>query len=359
MIKAKSHFERIDRSPPDKFDRTQYLRLDKNENTLPLPDPILNCIKDRITPDLVSTYPQIYPLYEKLSRTLGLNEEFLLLTSGSDAAIKNVFEVFISPGDEVIIPDPTYAMYGVYANLFEARPVTIPFGADLTFSMKHVRNAINDRTKLIALANPNSPTGCVIDQTEILELVAYAETKDILVLIDEAYYPYYPETVLDFVKTYTNLLVTRTFSKAYGLAALRLGFAAANPGLIRDLTKFRPIYEVNGLAVLFGCILLDNPEIVSRNVNEVLRGREILVQEMASLGFSSFPSHTNFLNIKVGEDLVVPLSDFLKTRNVLIKHGHDHPALKGCIRITVGCEEQMFIVTRLVREFLMNRPALK
>jgi len=354
MVKQKSHLDDIYRSPAEKFDRTRYLRLDKNENTCNIPAPLLEIIKSEITPELISSYPQVYPLYEKLGRVLGLDEACLLLTAGSDAAIKNVFEVFVYPGDEIIIPEPTYAMYEIYARLYQGVLQKVPYGDDLTFSMEEVYKKITDRTKLIALANPNSPTGCVLDQQELVDLITYAEEKDILILVDEAYYPYYPQTVIKYIARYRNLIVTRTFSKAYGLASLRLGFAAANPDTIRALTKFRPIYETNGLAVLFGSLLLDHPEVVSRNVSDITQGREFLIKEMEGVGFPCYPSHTNFLNIRIGQKLVIPLTDYLKSQGILIKPGYDHPALKECIRVTIGPVCQMKTVVESIRAYIKH-----
>jgi histidinol-phosphate aminotransferase len=352
MVRMKSHLQKIYRSPAEKFDRTPFLRLDKNENTCNIPVSILDSIKSEITPELISSYPQVYQLYEKLSSALGLDEDHLLLTTGSDAAIKNVFEVFINPGDEIIIPDPTYAMYEIYGQLFQANVKKIPYGNDLTFSMAAVYKAINEKTKLIALANPNSPTGCVIDQKELEALIRYAEEKDILLLIDEAYYPYYSHSVINYTKTCRNLIVTRTFSKAYGLASLRLGFAAAHPDMIRALVTFRPIYEVSGLAVLFGCALLDHPEVVSKNVSDVSGGRDLLRREMEKMNFFCYTSYANFLNIRVGQNLVLPLVDYLKTKDILIKPGYDHPGLKDCIRVTIGPAQQMEHLIGHIRDYL-------
>ena len=356
MVQPKAHLLDVYRSAPEKFDRTRYLRLDKNENTSNIPASVLEIAKAGITPELISSYPQVYPLYEKLGRVLALDEDYLLLTAGSDAAIKNVFEVFINPSDEIIIPDPTYAMYEIYAQLYQAVLRKVPYGKDLTFSMSDVYKTINDKTKLIALANPNSPTGCVIDPQELEDLIKYVEEMDILLLIDEAYYPYYPHSVIEYIKTHRNLIVARTFSKAYGLASLRLGFAAANPEVISSLAKFRPIYEINGLAVLFGGLLLDHPEVISKNVIDITEGKEFLFREMEKMGFSSYPSYANFLNIKVGQKLVTPLTDYLKTKGILIKPGYAHPALKECIKVTIGPIQQMKLVIGYIHKYIESNP---
>ena len=253
MISPKKHLLNIYRSDPERFDRTRYLRLDKNEDLCGLPEDLVKTCLTKITPDDLSAYPQTYILYEKLSKYLSVPQENLLITAGSDAAIKNIFEVFISPGDGVIIPDPTYAMYEVYADLFNARLTKIPYAEDLSFSVRDMIASISDSTKLVALANPNSPTGTIVNRNEIVDLIERCCARDVLVLIDEAYYPFYPHTVIDLTEKYPNLIVTRTFSKAFGLAALRLGYLVANSEIIRYLKTFRPIYETHGLAVALGC----------------------------------------------------------------------------------------------------------
>lgn len=164
MISPKKHLLDFYRSEPELFDRTKYLRLDKNEDLCGLPKKFVKTVLSRITPDDLSAYPQTYLLYEKLSAYLSVPEESLLITTGSDAAIKNTFEVFISPGDGVIIPDPTYAMYEVYADLFCASLKKVPYTSDLDLSVDDLIAAIDDTTKLITLANPNSPTGTIVSR---------------------------------------------------------------------------------------------------------------------------------------------------------------------------------------------------
>jgi len=352
MITPKKHLLDIKRSPPERFDRTQYLRLDKNEDICGIPEEILQgCLKN-IHPDYVSTYPQVYPMYEKLGDYLSMPEDFILITSGSDAAIKNAYEAYVSPGDGVVIPDPTYAMYEVYADLFQAHLVKIPYDKDLLLPFDNLLAAINKNTKMIALPNPNSPTGTIIGREKILSLIKTAEKHDALVLIDEAYYPFYPNTVIDLVQKFKNLIVTRTFSKAFGLASARLGYAVADPQIICDLNTFRPIYETNGLTVALGCAALDNRSYVEKNVQSVIRGREYLVGELKRLGFFVFESHSNFVNVRVGKERVHPIVAYLKQKRILIKPGYDHPALIDCIRITVAPVEQMRVVIQYIEEYI-------
>jgi histidinol-phosphate aminotransferase len=352
MISPKKHLLDIYRSDPERFDRTQYLRLDKNEDLCGLPEDLVrNCVS-QITPDELSAYPQTYLLYEKLSEYLSIRQENLLITAGSDAAIKNTFEVFVSPGDGVIIPDPTYAMYEVYADLFDAKLSKVPYTENLSFSIGDMIALMGETTKLIALANPNSPTGTIVSRNEIIDLIRACNARDILVLIDEAYYPFYPHTVIDLISEYPNLIVTRTFSKAFGLASLRLGYAAADPRIINYLKIFRPIYETHGLAVALGCAVLDNPDFVERNVRDTLEGRQYLIEQMKRLGFSPYQSYGNFVNIQVEKNIRNPLISYLHRKGILIKAGVDHPALQSCIRITAGPKPKMKTVIQAIESFM-------
>lgn len=355
MIHPKNHLLDVYRSEPDRYNRTRYIRLDKNEDLCGLPDKIVSDQLSLVTLDDLSAYPQPYLLYDKLSDYLGLSKENLVITMGSDAAIKNVFEVFVSPGDNVIIPEPTYAMYEVYAKLFDAELTRIPYNADLMLNVRDMIDAIRDNTRMVVLANPNSPTGTIVGRDEIVDLIRTCNERDIIVLIDEAYYPYYDGTVIDLINRYPNIVVTRTFSKAFGLAALRLGYAAADPQMIRYLNIFRPMYETHGFAVAFGCAALEHSEYVMLNVRRTLEGREYLIRALQQKGFEAYPTYTNFVNFRVDPNIRDPLVEYLKNKKILIKPGASHPALESCIRITAGPKEKMEVVVHAIGDFLSER----
>jgi histidinol-phosphate aminotransferase len=181
-----------------------------------------------------------------------------------------------------------------------------------------------------------------------------ARQEDAIVLIDEAYFPYHGETVIDLTKKFENLIVTRTFSKAFGLASLRLGFAVAQPDLIRPLKVFKPMYETNGFAILFGCELLDHPLWVEENVKKTIEGREYLVKQMKGIGLYTYPSFANFVNIRVGHDHVGSLVKYMRNNGILIKPGPDHPALRDCIRISTGPVPKMKKVEKHIKFYFKS-----
>jgi len=201
------------------------VRLDKNEHTEGLPPDVVRAILSDIGPDRLATYPELDVFYAKLAAHLGVAPGQVLVTAGSDAGIKAMYEVFVAPGDEVLLLQPTYAMFHVYAGLFEAKMVAAPYADDLSLDLDALLALIHSRVSLVAIANPNSPTATTIAPAALRTIVEKAAACDTVVLMDEAYFPFHDETMIGEIRRYPNLAVTRTFSKAYGLAALRIGYA--------------------------------------------------------------------------------------------------------------------------------------
>jgi len=341
MTRPKQHLLKIYRTPPEKKDRLKFLRLDKNEDNVCLPKETLRKILSKVTPDFLASYPQTHLLYESLSKWLGVSEDNLLVTAGSDAAIKAAFETLVCPGDEVVVPYPTFAMFEVYSKIFRAKVKRVVYEKDLSLPMEKMLKSITSKTKLVALPNPNSPTGTVVERSDILNLLKQAKSKGAAVLIDEAYYHFYPNSVIDLIGKYPNLIVTRTFAKAFGLASVRLGFAAAHPKTIKLLRVTRPMYEVNSFAVLFGCAVLEHPEWMERNVRVTLKGKKYIEGEIKKLGLETFRSHANFILVEVGEGKVRPLVEKMRKLGILIGGSYDHETLKNCIRISLGPKGKM------------------
>jgi histidinol-phosphate aminotransferase len=257
---------------------------------------------------LISSYPEVYSLYQKISDWTGVDLDQIYISAGSDGAIKALFEVFVGAGDEVITLHPSYAMYYVYSEMFGANLKKIEYEADLTLDHNKITQSITDRTKLICIANPNSPTGTIIKKPDLISIIEYAQEKDVLVLIDEAYYLFNPKTFLSDALSFSNLIVTRSFTKALGLASARLGFAVSNPhiigclkqvrpqyGLILKLNalrphiigclkQVRPLYEVNSFSVLLGKLIIDNEDIVTRNMELFREGKQYLLDSLISGG---------------------------------------------------------------------------
>jgi len=339
-ISAKPTLESLERTPRNQGERMGKLRLDKNENTVGIDKDVMKKILSDLSPELIASYPESGVLYRKLSDYLNLKEENLVITFGSDGAIRSVFAAFVNPGDEVVTLEPTYAMYDIYCSIFGARNIKVHFDDELRVSVEKLKSSISDRTSLVAIANPNSPTSTVISVEDMAEILDIASEKGAIVLADEAYHGFYSETMLPFIKRYKNLVVTRTFSKAAGLASLRIGYAAGDKSLIDPLYKVKPMYESSGPAVHFARYMLENPVFMDDYIARVKEGKDYLVGRLSKLGFRVLPSHTNFLVVKAPE-INNRLAKELEAKGALIKGGYPHPSMRDTIRITAGPREQM------------------
>lgn len=353
-MRAKKTYAAVTRSlnPEGRIDK---LRLDKNEHTYGLPPAFVSKALEGLTPELLASYPEVRPLYAKLAQTYAISERNLMLASGSDAAIKAFYEAFVSEGDEVVLLDPSYAMFHVYAKLSGAKVVDISYGPGLRLDAEAVLAAIHPGVSMVAIANPNSPTGTIIEQPLLLEIVQKAQHAGVPILIDEAYHPFCPETVLPHIGDYDHLAVTRTFSKAFGIASLRLGFMAAHETLIDVMMKARPMYEINGVAAHFGCYLLDHMDVVEAYVREVEQGKQYLIGQMEDLGFEPYPTHANFMLIPIPDaELRDGIGSYLHAQGILMTSSLV-PPLEACIRISLGPKRQMAVVATHIREFMEGR----
>jgi histidinol-phosphate aminotransferase len=351
MIPAKQHLKSLERIR-NPAARSGYLRLDKNEGIAGFDREFVARLREEITEDFLTTYPDVSSLYQKLARWLGCRQENIYITAGSDAAIKAAFEVFVEPGDTVALLSPTYAMTYVYIQMFRAKPVEIHYREDLSLSGEVVLQTLREnRPKLLFIPNPNSPTGTVIEQEDLRKIIEVAAEQATIALIDEAYYLFYPESAIDMINQYPGLVVTRTFSKAFGLASARLGFAAAHEKTIGFLEKVRPMYETNAFAARFAEMVLDSPEIIEKNVREVMNGKQFLESELDKLGIPHHKSYTNFILIDVGSFArSVRIGEELRRKRILIKSGFKEDLLSKCIRVTIGNQEQMALFLKEFQE---------
>ena len=324
------------------------LRLDKNEHITGLPEQLVHDALSNVNPETISSYPEVRPLYQKLAKSLKISEENLMLSAGSDPAIKSLYELFVKEGDNVILQKPTYAMFHVYAEMFGAMSINIEYDSKLNFDTDLLLNKISDEVQMIAIANPNSPTGTVIEENLLEDIIKKAAKSGVVVLIDEAYYPFYEETMISYINHYENLVISRTFSKAYGLAGLRLGYLVGGKNIIQLLMKVRPMYEITGIAAHFGCYILDHETLIQNYVKETKEGNHYLVGEFKKMGYESYPTEANFVHIKIPD---VKIRKFiinqLSDNNILVSGQQNHP-FQDCIRISTGPVSEMKKVIKCI-----------
>lgn len=342
MIKAKQEIQELVRLDNSEMDRAGYLRLDKNEDIIGFNKKTIKDMLRTVDADIISAYPEVHRLYNKISKWLGLPKDRIYISAGSDGAIKAVFEAYVCPGDEVMVLHPTYAMYYVYSDMFGAKLKKVCFDGDLMIPYERIVSTISGKTKLICIANPNSPTGTVLGHSDLVKIIGLAAKKGIIVLMDEAYYGYYPATCMDLVGSFDNLIVTRSFTKIYGLGCARLGFAVSNKNIISNLKKVRPIYEVNTFSVILGCYVIDHPEILKEHTGQFNAGKKFLLNQLTRMGLDYFESYANFVLIKMGSSKeAIRVADGLRKRKILVKAGFSVEPLSDCIRVSISKKGHM------------------
>lgn len=324
------------------------LRLDFNENTFACSPRVLDALAKISRGDL-TRYPEREPVERRVAEHLGLRPSQVLLTNGVDEAIHVLCQTYLDAGCEMLLPVPTYSMYEVYASGTAARVVSVPAGEGFRFPLAALLSAITPATRLIAIANPNSPTGQSVRREELLQVVEAAPQA--AVLVDEAYFHFFGETVLDLVGRVPNVVVARTFSKAYGLAGLRLGVLAAEEDAMRWMRRAISPYSVNSVALACLAAALEDEDYVRWYCSEVLASRAAFEAALQGLNVPYWPSQANFVLVNIGQEHRA-FVEAMRTRGVLVRDRSTDPGCDGCVRITLGTQEQTERAVTAMRESL-------
>jgi histidinol-phosphate aminotransferase len=324
------------------------LRLDFNENTLACSPRVVDALRSITAADL-TRYPEREPLERRVAGHLGLAPAQVLLTNGVDEAIHVLCQTYLDAGSEVLLPVPTYTMYEVYASGTAARVVRVPANAGFAFPLEALCEAITPATRLICIANPNSPTGQAVRREDLLRVIEAAPQA--AVLIDEAYFHFHGETVLDMVGRAPNVIVARTFSKAYGLAGLRLGALCAAEEPMLWMRRAISPYSVNSVALACLAAALDDEDYLRWYVAEVLASRAEFQLALDGIGVPHWPSQANFVLVNIGAQHSA-FVEAMRRRGVLVRDRSSDPGCQGCVRVTLGTREQTQQAIAAVEESL-------
>jgi histidinol-phosphate aminotransferase len=335
MPKPREAVVRMAPYSPPADGRHDAIRLDFNENTVGCSPTVIEFLKTRLTADALSIYPEYSQAKAELAAFFGVAENEMLFTNGTDEAIQVMINTYIDDGDDVLILRPSYAMYRFYAELAGASIREIDFHPDLSFPLEPLLDVIRPDTRAILIANPNNPTGTGIDVAGMERILQAA--PEAAVLIDEAYFDFSGITVLPLLARYANLFVSRTFSKVYGMAAMRFGCLFSQSENVRMLHKAQSPYSVNTLAALAARAAIKDTAYVRDYVCEVLAAREIIYNGLRDLKIRAYPSQANFVLFEAG-DRAIPIRDELRRRRVLVRdRSYEIP---GAVRVTVGTRAQ-------------------
>ncbi|HMH13298.1 MAG TPA: histidinol-phosphate transaminase [Edaphobacter sp.] len=313
------------------------LRLDFNENTLAPSPKVIERVK-QITAEGLTKYPEREPVERLVATHFELRPEQVLLTNGVDEGIHLMCSAFLDEGDEALIAPPTFFMYDVNISLMTRGLVKVQSDETLEFPFERLMAAITDKTKLIMVATPNNPTGAPVSREHLLA-IAKAAPQAVL-MVDEAYYHFHGESVMRDLADVPNLVVARTFSKAYGLANLRVGMLVGSAELLRYVRKVCSPYNVNGVALDCLSVAIEDEAYLAWYVEQVRVGRERMMGGLAELGVPFFPSAANFVLMKIGpkhKELVAAM----RGHGVLLRDRSTDPGCDGYVRITIGVEEHV------------------
>ena len=332
------------------------LWLDKNECSDPEMTALVFEALKKVSIDEIFSYPDLDILYGKLASFANVSPGNLLITNGSDGAIRSCFEACIEPGDKIILTRPTFAMYSVYSKIYGANVTWLDYSETIDgphLGVDQVIEAIEiSRPKMVCLPNPDSPTGTVFSPVDLKNIVIAAGRVGALMLIDEAYHPLYALTAVPWIFEFEHLVVVRSFSKAWGDAGLRVGYVIANKDLISYIHKQRPMYEIGNLSAKSIEHLLDYEEDMKFSVIKINAGKKFFQDAMLQLGLETFASHGNFLHVRFGryED---------KIHKALVSEAYyrqtfNEPSLKGFSRFSATTKARFIpiveCITNIVKE---------
>lgn len=327
--------------------RYGYLRLDMNEGAGGLPSDLVEEVKAELTPEYLAMYPEesaaLSLLAEYLSResAAALTTDNLCLTNGSDMAIRYLYEIFAESGSAVVTVAPSFEMYRIYAEVFGLTHRPVKIGENFEIPVEQILESIQEDTDLVVLLNPNNPVGRSYTKDEFERIVSRAADVGALVIADEAYHYFYPETFLKKALEKDNVVVIRTFSKLMSLAGCRLGFMVSNPQIIEYVRHVRPSFEVNAVALKFAEKLLARPEVIERMRLEAQEGKDYLVERLGAHGYETMVQEGNFIFVKPKSASAKETAERLEHEKHVLVKSYGAPLLKDYLRISTGAKEYM------------------
>lgn len=315
------------------------IKLASNENPLGPSQKVVQAITEFLPEITRYPYGDAYYLRSKLAKKLGVNPDRLLFGTGSNEIIELAMRTFLAPGEQVMSPAPSFSVYGIIAQAMRSSCKWIPVNADFSFNFDKLIENIDKNVRIIFLGNPNNPTGTYFTQNEI-DAFMKRVPKDVIVVMDEAYCEYadapdFPDTQ-KMQEEYPNIMIMRTFSKAYGLAALRVGYCIADPVAIDMMNRVRQPFNTNMVGQIAAEAALEDSDHLKRVIDENRTGKEYLYEEFKKLNLEYIPTQANFILLKTGNGEHV-FNELLK-KGVIVRFLG--PGLKDFVRVSIGTEEE-------------------
>ncbi|MGK7893546.1 MAG: histidinol-phosphate transaminase [Xenococcus sp. (in: cyanobacteria)] len=316
------------------------IRLDKGELPYPPSPKVVQAIAEAA--NQINRYPDVLggSLRTALAEYTGVNPEQIVIGNGSDDLIELIVKLFLKPGEEVILPSPTFFVYSFATKVVGGVPIEVARNSDFSLDIDTIIERVTPQTKVIFLANPNNPTANLEPRENLIKIL---DKLDCIVVIDECYYEFCQETVVDLVDSYPNLIVLRSLSKSFGLAGIRVGYAITNQKIADYLYRIAQLFPVNKLAIAASYAALRDREYIKYNIKQIQNSKQNLIPALEDIGLIVYPTATNFLFLN-SKPLDITSSDlvkFLRDNNILVADFGNKQGLEPYyLRIAIGTPEE-------------------
>lgn len=329
------------------------VKLNQNENPFDIPEEIKKELLQELLAQSWNRYPEVFPekLTEALSRFTGLPAESIIAANGSNELMYTILMAIVGRGTKVLIPAPTFFLYEKIVHVLEGTVVGVPANPDLSFNVERIIAAAQkEEPSLIVINSPNSPTGQMLPVADIARILSESEA---IVLVDEAYIEFADgESAVSLLQRFDRLIILRTFSKAFSLAGLRIGYLLSQPGLCRELAKPKIPFTVNDFASSVAIRLMREPELLRNRIAGIKKEKQRLYDELRQIsGINVFPSQTNFLIFTPAVD-ARSLFGQLLSEKVLIRDVSSYPMLENTLRVNAGTAEENSAFLKALRKYL-------
>jgi histidinol-phosphate aminotransferase len=336
--------------------REAAVKLNQNENPYDLPEALKRRVLDEALARPWSRYPEFDPrdLVERLAQFSSWRADGVLAGNGSNELIEALLLVTVGPGTRVVIPEPTFALYALLTKVLGGEAIRVALGPELEYQADELRRVRRELAAPITIVcSPNNPTGGILPGEEVSRLCAEG---DGLVVVDEAYHEFSGQSVVGLLARHPNLVVLRTFSKAMGLAGLRVGYLLASPEIVREVNKARLPYNLNFFSQAAARAALAEWETLRANVEKIVAAREDLLYRLYRVpGVRPYPSKANFILLELAETDPRTVFESLYRRGVLVRDVTAYPRLQRCLRVSVGSEPENEAFLSALRHALEER----
>ena len=320
----------------DQNSREGYLRMDLNENPGGLPQAFIDEVLKNVTSEFVAKYPETLEFTETLGRFIGAEVEEICLTNGSAEAIRHIIEAYTRPGGKILSVAPSYAMYGVYAYLYGREHVAVSYDDNLHMDIEQIIEKITPDLDLVVVLNPNNPVGDVYSYEDMDRIVETAKENEVTVLIDEAYFYFYPNSFIQYALNNDHVFLTRTFSKLFSLAGCRLGYVVGQKQGVEMIQKLCTPHNVNAFSMLFAQKIMETDGMIDELVKQQREGKQYLIDTLRQHGYQVNAKEGNFIFIKPKTDARLVVDRMKSEKKILIKSYHNIGGEGEFLRVSTG-----------------------